>query len=216
MIMSGKTFDLSSLILKKMMATLEKSVSGIPYGLLLTRVFEFYKVYFKTATRMVVKEALDQRAFIQNNLQIEDGVVSRILISPPLLDTPITDPATSAEPISVAPTLVSQSIHADIAITSSELISLRSVTQAIQNDLLAVKAEYQTIKGAMKDFISEIKIVKEFMLKSAGMTSTTHSAMEDDLGLEGLADAAAKDGEDLDTEATKTDGDDGNTTPKDS
>lgn len=206
MLISGKPFDVSSLMLSKMLATVDKSTSGLPYGVWLTKIFEWFKIDFTDAVKVTVKDGIDAKFLNMNNLKIKGEVLSRISLTPQE-DPPIDDTTTSAKPVSMAHNVFSQSLHADVAIISCEVTSLRSDTQAIRNDLQAVKAEYQTIKTTMKEFVSEMKTVKKLLLKSVGVTSTIHSVMEDDVGLEELANGAAKHGEDHDTEVTKSDGD---------
>lgn len=75
---------------------------------------------------------------------------------------------------------------------------------AIKNDLKDVKTDCQTIKTVMKGFISDIKSLKEMMLKTVGSTSATHSAIEHDHNLDDLANVAAKDGEDKVSEESKS------------
>lgn len=59
-IMSGKSFDLAGLILKNMMVVYESHTNtGLPYGLLLTRVFDWYGVGFRDDDKEIAKEFLD-------------------------------------------------------------------------------------------------------------------------------------------------------------
>lgn len=203
MIMSGKAFDVPGFILKKMQATVEKSVSGLPYANWLSNIFKFFSVDVKGAVKVTVKDCIDQKFLALNNLQIEGDVLSRIVIPP---SEGHADPTTSSAPQSANQNLVSQSLQADVTIMTSEIISLRNDTQAIRNDVKDIKADFQAIKGAMKDIISQVTSMKELMLKTVGNTSTAHSEIVHDQGLENLAKAAAKNapGDDTDTEATKS------------
>lgn len=63
MLLSGRQFNLSELILKNMMVVYEGNQStGLPYGCLLTRIFDWYDVELKNCDKYVVKEFLDNRS----------------------------------------------------------------------------------------------------------------------------------------------------------
>lgn len=51
-----------------MISTPGQSKSGIPFGCLLIRVFEFFKIDFKTATKNTVKEIFDVKYLVLSNL----------------------------------------------------------------------------------------------------------------------------------------------------
>ena len=59
MIMAGRKFDLPDLILKNMLDAVEgKSSGGLPYGLLLTRVFEWFGVSFVNEDHNVLRRQI--------------------------------------------------------------------------------------------------------------------------------------------------------------
>ncbi|XP_063948186.1 uncharacterized protein LOC135152259 [Daucus carota subsp. sativus] len=81
MIMAGKPFDVGDLILNNMLGVLEgKSSAGLPYGLLLTRIFEWFGVSFDGVESVAAKEFLDVKCLSQSNLKVEkDGSLSEIM-----------------------------------------------------------------------------------------------------------------------------------------
>lgn len=107
MVMAGKSFDVGDLILNNMIGVLEgKSSAGLPYGLLLTRIFEWFGVNFEGVESVVAKEFLDVKCLSQSNLKVEkDGSLSVIEVS---VATPSPAPA--------APTCV------DISLSAKEIL----------------------------------------------------------------------------------------------
>lgn len=83
MIMARKAFDLSHLILQNMIAAVNQTKSGLPYGLMLSKVFEFYKIDVKNAAKVNVKEVIDVKNLTMSNLQVKNGELVRILPPPP-------------------------------------------------------------------------------------------------------------------------------------
>nr|XP_017256504.1 PREDICTED: uncharacterized protein LOC108226061 [Daucus carota subsp. sativus] len=85
MIMAGRKFDLPDLILKNMLDAVEgKSSGGLPYGLLLTRVFEWFGVSFVDEDTITAKEFLDVKFLSQSNLKLDkDGNLIVVEIPPP-------------------------------------------------------------------------------------------------------------------------------------
>ena len=94
MIMAGKPFDVGDLILNNMLGVLEgKSSAGLPYGLLLTRIFEWFGVSFDGVESLAAKEFLDVKCLTQSNLKIEkDGSLS-VLEVPVVTPPPVVAPA---------------------------------------------------------------------------------------------------------------------------
>ena len=68
MLLAGRAFDLSNLVLKNMIAAVNQKKIGLPYGLMLTKVFEFFKIELKSAVMVSVKEVLDVKVLAQSNL----------------------------------------------------------------------------------------------------------------------------------------------------
>ena len=89
MIMAGRKFDLAELILKNMLDSVEgKSSGGLPYGFLLTRVFEWFGVSFVGEDSVSAKEFLDMKFLTQSNLKLDkDGQLVVVEVSPCLLYT---------------------------------------------------------------------------------------------------------------------------------
>nr|XP_017217278.1 PREDICTED: uncharacterized protein LOC108194852 [Daucus carota subsp. sativus] len=85
MIMAGRKFDLAELILKNMLESVEgKSSGGLPYGFLLTRVFEWFGVSFVGEDSVSAKEFLDMKFLTQSNLKLDkDGQLVVVEVSPP-------------------------------------------------------------------------------------------------------------------------------------
>ena len=85
MILAGRKFDLPDLILKNMIDSVEgKSSGGLPYGLLLTRVFEWFGVSFADEESVTAKEFLDVKFLAQSNLKLDkDGLLVVEVPSPP-------------------------------------------------------------------------------------------------------------------------------------
>ncbi|KAL1803452.1 hypothetical protein ACET3Z_032099 [Daucus carota] len=85
MLVAGRKFDLSDLILKNMLESVEgKSTGGLPYGLLLTRVFEWFGVSFADEEVIVAKEFLDAKFLAQSNLKLDkDGQLVTVEVPPP-------------------------------------------------------------------------------------------------------------------------------------
>ena len=103
MILAGRKFDLPDLILKNMMDSIEgKSSGGLPYGLLLTRVFEWFGVPFEDEETVSAKEFLDVKFLAQSNLKLDkDGnlVVVEIPVPSPVHSVGIVDLGISAKEI---------------------------------------------------------------------------------------------------------------------
>lgn len=197
MIFSGKSIDLSSLILDKMKATIEKASTGIPYAQLLTRVFEGFKIDVKATTKLTVKDVFDERVLSQNNIQLENEQVTRIQIFPSTNSTheigePSTPTVATGSELTPKGMMILKSLHTDSTIITRQITEINSEVKVLKADVQEIKAGYQVIKTAMKDFVVQIKVVTELLLKSTGTTSTTHSAVETDLGLDKLAQVAAK------------------------
>ena len=85
MLLSGRKFNLSELILKNMNDVFEGNQStGLPYGLLLTRFFEFYGVDLRETEKIVVKEFLDAKNLAQSHLKVDkDGNLVQIEVVTP-------------------------------------------------------------------------------------------------------------------------------------
>ncbi|XP_017227470.1 uncharacterized protein LOC108203224 [Daucus carota subsp. sativus] len=92
MLMSGKSFDMGDLVLKNMVNVVEgKSTAGLPYGLLLTRVFEWFGVDLDGVESITAKEFLDVKCLSQSNLKIEkDGSLSIIEVPLPTPPPPLS------------------------------------------------------------------------------------------------------------------------------
>ena len=87
MFLFGKSFDVGDLILKNMVGAMEgKSNTGLPYGLLLTRIFEWFGVAVDGVECVEAKEFLDVKCLTQSNMMIEkDGTLTavEVSVSPP-------------------------------------------------------------------------------------------------------------------------------------
>ena len=85
MLLSGKSFDIGELILKNMIGAIEgKSNTGLPYGLLLTRIFEWFGVGLDGIESVQAKEFLDVKCLTQSNLKLDkDGTLSVVEVPPP-------------------------------------------------------------------------------------------------------------------------------------
>lgn len=70
MLLVGKPFDLSHLVLQNMLAAVNQKKIGLPYGLLLTRIFEFFKFNLKSASKMSAKEVLDNKTLAPFNCKL--------------------------------------------------------------------------------------------------------------------------------------------------
>ncbi|XP_017228645.1 uncharacterized protein LOC108203941 [Daucus carota subsp. sativus] len=92
MLMSGKSFDMGDLVLKNMINAVEgKSTVGLPYGLLLTRVFEWFGVDLDGVESVTAKEFLDVKCLSQSNLKIEkDGSLSVVEVPLPTPPPPLS------------------------------------------------------------------------------------------------------------------------------
>ena len=93
MLMSGKNFNLSDLILKNMNDIFEGNQStGLPYDLLLTRIFEFYGVDLREVEKVVVKEFLDAKSMVQSHLKVDkDGNLVQIEVATPNITAGVDD-----------------------------------------------------------------------------------------------------------------------------
>jgi hypothetical protein len=82
MLMSGRGFDVCDLILHNMLEVTTGSISaGLPYGLLLTKVFEFYGLELENEVKLLAKDGLDARMFGQSGLALsKDGVLVQVEI----------------------------------------------------------------------------------------------------------------------------------------
>lgn len=85
MLLSGRGFDLSDLILNNMMDVFYAAPStDLPYGLLLTRVFEWYGVDLLEESALVAKEFLDNKCLSQSSLRVEpDGTLIQLELHKP-------------------------------------------------------------------------------------------------------------------------------------
>ena len=72
MILAGKPFDMADLVLKTMLNVVSKAKSGLPYGCLLIKVFEHYKIKFEESDKQLVTEFFDERSLAQSNLKVLD------------------------------------------------------------------------------------------------------------------------------------------------
>lgn len=195
MILAGRKFDLSSLIMQKMLSTLDKTSTGIPYAQVLTKVFSTFRIDVKKALKINVKEVFDHKTLTQNNIQLVDGLVTRILPPPSSVDLPEI-----GEPSNPTP--------ATSEFTSTESVSeLKKELQAVKKALKVISCDCQTIKTVMKGFHKDLKLVRDLLLKPTGTTSASHSAVDTDLGLEKLAQAAAKDAPEEEEGDTDKEGD---------
>ena len=93
-IMDGKSFDIGDLILNNMLGAIEgKSTAMLPYGMILTRIFEWFDVDFEGVELVVAKEFLDVKCLSQSNLKVQkDGNFSVIEV---LVATPSSAPTAS-------------------------------------------------------------------------------------------------------------------------
>ncbi|KAL8156742.1 hypothetical protein AgCh_001735 [Apium graveolens] len=78
MILAGRAFDLSHLILKNMLAAVNQKKIGLPYGLLLSKIFDSFKIDLKSAVKLSVKEVLDAKTIAMSNLHIENEQVNQL------------------------------------------------------------------------------------------------------------------------------------------
>lgn len=83
MILARKTFDLPELILKNMLELFDgKSTTGLPYGFLLTKIFEWFRVDFNDVEIVSAKEFIDKKCLAQSSLKVEkDG--NLVQVDPP-------------------------------------------------------------------------------------------------------------------------------------
>ena len=79
-----------------MVAVVEgKTNAGLPYGFLLTRIFEWYGVSFDGVESVTAKEFLDVKCLAQSNLKVEkDGSLS--VVEVPIVPPPQVSPLPSA------------------------------------------------------------------------------------------------------------------------
>ena len=78
-----------------------KSTVGLPYELLLTRVFEWFGVSFEGVESVQAKEFLDVKCLSQSNLKVEkDGTIS--VIEVPVPPPPLTVGSSSTAVVSKA------------------------------------------------------------------------------------------------------------------
>lgn len=80
MLLTGRKFDLADLILKNMVVVFKGNLAvGLPYGLLLTRIFDWYGVDLREVDRVITKEFLDGKSLAQSHLKIDnDGVLVQL------------------------------------------------------------------------------------------------------------------------------------------
>lgn len=85
MLMSGKGFDLSELILQNMMEVYEgQATASLPYGCLLTHIFKWYGVEFLEEDKSVVKEFLDKKCLSASRIDMKpDGSLIQLEPLPP-------------------------------------------------------------------------------------------------------------------------------------
>ena len=121
MILSGKQFDMADLVLKTMMSVVDgKSSTGLPYGLLLTRVFEWFGVNFDGAESIQAKEFLDLKCLAQSNLKIEkDGTLSAVEV-----------------PVSPPPPVQSHAACVDLGISAKEILDFMEELRANYRQLV--------------------------------------------------------------------------------
>ncbi|KAL8109944.1 hypothetical protein AgCh_025879 [Apium graveolens] len=79
MILAGRAFNLSHLILKNMLVVVNQNKIGAPYGLLLSNIFDSFKIDLKSTAKLSVKEVLDAKNIAMSNLHIENGELVRII-----------------------------------------------------------------------------------------------------------------------------------------
>ena len=175
MLLAGKGFDAAQLILQNMLSILGQTKSGLPFGLLLTRVFEFFKIDLKTADKVTAKEVLDVKNLALSNLQIENGELVRIMPTPPppepstlsLNHVPAGTPATIAQ--------MFKSLQDDNTMLISRMGMLAGEAAGLKSDFLGFVAEFK-------------KLQEEFRSLKSMLVGAKNS------GLAELASAAAKDG----------------------
>ena len=94
---------MGDLVLKNMVSAIDgKSNAGLPYGLHLTRVFEWFGVDLDGVESVTAKEFLDVKCLSQSNLKIEkDGSLS-------VIEVPLPTPP---PPISSCPIFVLSDVH---------------------------------------------------------------------------------------------------------
>ena len=173
MLLSGKKFNLSDLILKNMNDVFEGNQStGLPYGLLLTRFFEFYGVDLREAEKVVVKEFLDAKNLAQSHLKVDkDGNLVQIEV--------------------VTPT-----IAAGVDNQSNEYVlgKFEKLAKELRDESTGLSVDVGHLTQKIDSLIDEVKILREFVIGKAATESQPVGKSSDVTGcnLTGLANAAVK------------------------
>lgn len=146
MILAGKSFDLGDLILNTMVAAIEgKSTSGLPYGLLLTRIFEWFGVDFEGVESVSAKEFLDVKCLNQSNLKLEKyGTLSVVEVGPP-----------SPPPVQPTSTVIG-------GVSLSEKLVLDFMDELRANHRQLVE-DQNKLSEQLKDLAHDVKMWKELV-----------------------------------------------------
>ena len=154
MLLAGKQFDLGDLVLNNMVAAVEgKTTAGLPYGLLLTRIFEWYGVSLDGVESVTAKEFLDAKCLTQSNLKVEkDGSLS--VVEVPVVPTPQVSPLPSAS--------------VDLGIPAKDILDF--MNELRENHKQLVDGQKQ-LSEQMDDIANQFQFWKDFVF--AGKTGNS-------------------------------------------
>lgn len=173
-----------------MLAVVNQTKSGLPYGLVLSKVFEFFKIDIKSAAKVTVKEVIDVKNLTMSNLQVDNGALVRILPNPP--ESPVLGEPSTAAATPYVPLMLKNLLDDNVLLMGRVVV--------LDNEFGVLKTVVQGYNDDLKDLKDELKLFKEMFGQFTGLKgSTAQSNVETELGLDDLANAVEKDGNDAAT-----------------
>lgn len=155
-----------------MLATPCQSKSGILFGLLLTRIFDFFKIDFKNATKNTVKEVFDAKYLAMSNLQVENGELVRILPNPPPESPSVPEPSSTASSTSLVRLI--HSLLDDNSMVLGKPVDMATDVNELKNEVLGV---HNQLKGLKVEFRLSFNISRLYWLSSHGVKAPMHTRM---------------------------------------
>lgn len=140
MILKGRAFDLPKLIMDNMMDAVGKHNSGLPYGLLLTRIFEYFSIDFTEYNPVMIKDQIDAKNLAQSNLRVSHGKLDFI-----------SKPVKESDHISSTPSTG----NVDAPPSGDKFATLLAANSTLLGEVHSLKTEVQEIKSMLSRVLQQ-------------------------------------------------------------
>lgn len=152
LLLKGHKFDLPGLILKNMMSIVNQKKTGLPYGLLLNKIFKYLGVKLDDRDKVFASEFFDVVSMTQSSIRVNhDDSLERI----PQLMAYVQQPLMSS---SSQPDTSYVDHYVDV------LIDIKMAYAELKASLAGIQQEVQDLKADMQVLKSETQSLRSFCL----------------------------------------------------